>query len=183
MAHACESKCSDFDSNVCAISGERVSDELKAKAKPAAALQHAEEKEEKALLVAGAVEGGGGDDEEQGVSKQAPAKKKKAVQLKSVENIHLLEGKEDDNTLSTSSSSRSSKSRSSTSSSSSSGGKFSYVVLVASFVAYMLATVLSSCFGIFFENMETDLGWSKSKVALIGGIISALPDLSGPIAR
>ena len=182
MAHACESKCSDFlDSNACAISGERVSDELKAKAKPAAALQHAEEKEEKAPVAAGtgAVEGGGGDDEEQGVSKQAPAKKKKAVQLKSVENIHLLEGKEDDNTLSTSSSS--SKSRSSTSSSS--GGKFSYVVLVASFVAYMLATVFSSCVGIFFENMETDLGWSNSKVALIGGIISALPDLSGPIAR
>ena len=30
--------------------------------------------------------------------------------------------------------------------------------------------------------MESDLGWSKSKVAFIGGLISALQDLSGPIS-
>ena len=30
--------------------------------------------------------------------------------------------------------------------------------------------------------MESDLGWSKSKVAFIGGLISALQDLTGPIS-
>ena len=59
---------------------------------------------------------------------------------------------------------------------------FSLVVLAASFFAYMLASLLGGCFGIFFENMETDLGWSKSKVAFIGGLISALQELTGPIS-
>jgi hypothetical protein len=59
---------------------------------------------------------------------------------------------------------------------------YSLVVLIGSFIAYMLASLLSSCFGVFFENMESDLGWSKSKVAFIGGLISALQDLTGPIA-
>lgn len=59
---------------------------------------------------------------------------------------------------------------------------YSYVVLIGSFFAYMLASLLSTCFGVFFENMESDLGWSKSKVAFIGGLISALQDLTGPIS-
>ncbi|RNA44462.1 monocarboxylate transporter 12-like [Brachionus plicatilis] len=59
---------------------------------------------------------------------------------------------------------------------------FSLVVLAASFFAYMLASLLSGCFGIFFENMETDLGWSRTKVAFIGGLISALQELTGPIS-
>jgi MFS family permease len=59
---------------------------------------------------------------------------------------------------------------------------YSYIVLVGSFIAYMLASLLSTCFGVFFENMESDLGWSKSKVAFIGGLISALQDLTGPIS-
>lgn len=59
---------------------------------------------------------------------------------------------------------------------------FSYVVLIASFFAYMLASMLATCFGVFFESMESDLGWSRSKVALIGGVISAIQDLTGPIS-
>jgi len=59
---------------------------------------------------------------------------------------------------------------------------FSYVVLAASFFAYMLASMLATCFGVFFESMESDLGWTRSKVALIGGVISAMQDLTGPIA-
>jgi hypothetical protein len=59
---------------------------------------------------------------------------------------------------------------------------YSYIVLIASFISFMLASVLSCCFGIFFESMETDMGWSKSQVAFIGGFISALQDLCGPIA-
>lgn len=59
---------------------------------------------------------------------------------------------------------------------------YSYVVLIGSFTAYMLASLLSTCFGVFFENMESDLGWSKSQIAFIGGLISALQDLTGPIA-
>jgi hypothetical protein len=43
---------------------------------------------------------------------------------------------------------------------------YSYVVLVASFFAYMLASILSSCFGVFFESMGNDLGWSKYRVNL-----------------
>lgn len=68
------------------------------------------------------------------------------------------------------------------SSSSSRFFNYSTVVLAGSFISYMLASLLSSCFGVFFENMESDLGWSKSKVAFIGGLISALQDLSGPIS-
>ena len=59
---------------------------------------------------------------------------------------------------------------------------FSYVVLVASFLSYMLASLLSSCFGVFFESMEADLGWSKGKCAFIGALLSALNDLAGPIS-
>ena len=59
---------------------------------------------------------------------------------------------------------------------------FSYVVLIGSFFAYMLASMLATCFGVFFESMESDLGWSRSKVALIGGVISAIQDLTGPIS-
>lgn len=59
---------------------------------------------------------------------------------------------------------------------------FSYVVLIASFFAYMLASMLATCFGVFFESMESDLGWPRSKVALIGGVLSAIQDLTGPIS-
>lgn len=41
---------------------------------------------------------------------------------------------------------------------------YSYVVLVASFFSYMLVSILSSCFGVFFESMGNDLGWSKYRV-------------------
>ena len=46
----------------------------------------------------------------------------------------------------------------------------------------MLAALLSSCFGVFFESMEADLGWSKGQVAFIGALLSALNDLAGPIS-
>ena len=59
---------------------------------------------------------------------------------------------------------------------------YSYMVLFASFIAYMLASLLSSCFGVFFESMDADLKWSKSKVAFVGALLSALQDLTGPIS-
>ncbi len=59
---------------------------------------------------------------------------------------------------------------------------YSYIVLFASFISFMLASILSCCFGVFFESMEHDMGWSKSQVAFIGGFISALQDLCGPVA-
>ncbi len=46
----------------------------------------------------------------------------------------------------------------------------------------MLAALLSSCFGVFFESMEADLGWSKGQCAFIGALLSALNELAGPIA-
>jgi MFS family permease len=59
---------------------------------------------------------------------------------------------------------------------------YKYIVLIASFLSYMLAALLSSCFGVFFESMEADLGWSKGQCAFIGALLSALNELAGPIA-
>lgn len=59
---------------------------------------------------------------------------------------------------------------------------YSYLVLFAAFIAYMLASLLSGCFGVVFDNLESELGLSKSKVALIGALLSSLDNLLGPIA-
>lgn len=114
-------------------------------------------------------------------------KKEKKVVVKSIENLASVRHKATDVvSIKSSTLSVSSESESSTSSTTSIDRCFcfsySYVVLVGSFFAYMLASLLSTCFGVFFENMESDLGWSKSRVAFIGGLISALQDLTGPIA-
>jgi MFS family permease len=64
-----------------------------------------------------------------------------------------------------------------------SGGlDYKYTVLLASFCAYMLAALLSSCFGVFFESMQADLGWSKGQCGFVGALLSALGDLAGPIS-
>ncbi len=59
---------------------------------------------------------------------------------------------------------------------------YACVVLVAAFIAYSLATLLSSCFGIFFDSMATELRLSKSKIAFIGACLSSLDNLLGPIS-
>lgn len=59
---------------------------------------------------------------------------------------------------------------------------YKYMVLLASFCAYMLAALLSSCFGVFFESMQADLGWSKGQCGFVGALLSALNDLAGPIS-
>lgn len=106
-------------------------------------------------------------------------KKKKKVNLKSAENIDLISTNK-----SVTNNKLSSKSTSLASVNSSKSFKFSYsyVVLLASFFAYMLASLLSSCFGVFFESMSTDLGWSHSRVAFVGSLLTALQDLAGPIS-
>jgi hypothetical protein len=107
-------------------------------------------------------------------------KKDKRVTVKSIENLTTQSRKSNTNLAAEAISLKSS---TTTASNAASGFlSYSYVVLFGSFIAYMLASLLSSCFGVFFENMESDLGWSKSKVAFIGGLISALQDLSGPIS-
>lgn len=114
-------------------------------------------------------------------------KKEKKVVVKSIENLDQANVRhKPTDVVSITTVSDSSESDSSTASTTSIDKCFcfsySYVVLVGSFFAYMLASLLSTCFGVFFENMETDLNWSKSQVAFIGGLISALQDLTGPIS-
>jgi hypothetical protein len=127
--------------------------------------------------------------EQKSAIKKSAKKEAKKVTLKSIENLHATAGanaaQQTKPPVKNLSSEVLSVKSSTTTNSGSSVSKlfnFSYVVLAASFVSYMLASLLSSCFGVFFENMESDLGWSKSKVAFIGGLISALQDLSGPIS-
>lgn len=59
---------------------------------------------------------------------------------------------------------------------------FKYLVLFAAFIAYMLSTMLSSCFGVFFDNIQKELQLTKSKVAFIGALLSSFGYLLGPIA-
>ncbi len=59
---------------------------------------------------------------------------------------------------------------------------YKYLVLMASFCAYMLACIISSCFSVFFESMQTDLNLTKSQLGFIGALLSALCDLAGPIS-
>jgi hypothetical protein len=120
------------------------------------------------------------------INSQEETKKNRKVKLKSIENLSnnvtsknsksecvIYKDEKSCETLST---------KSTMSQAPTSRFNYSYVVLAASFVAYMLASLLGSCFGVFFESMEADLGLSKMKVAFIGGIISSLQDLSGPIS-
>lgn len=109
-------------------------------------------------------------------SQQKKAKKNaKSVKLKSAENIDQL---------STTNKSVNQSKSTSLASVASSTFKFgySYVVLLASFMSYMLASLLSSCFGVFFESMSSDLQLSRSRVAFVGSLLTALQDLAGPIS-
>ena len=59
---------------------------------------------------------------------------------------------------------------------------YSYVVLIAAFLAYMFASLLGSCFGVIFDSLEAELNLSRSKVAFIGALLSSLDNLLGPVA-
>lgn len=59
---------------------------------------------------------------------------------------------------------------------------YSYIVLIAAFIAYMLGSLLSTCFGVLFESLANDLKWSNSKVAFIGACLSSLDNLLAPFA-
>jgi hypothetical protein len=106
----------------------------------------------------------------------------KQVKLKSVENIDTLSTTNKSNDVNLKLSSKSTSLASVNSTRSSSIFSYSYVILIASFFSYMLASLLSSCFGVFFESMSTDLNWSRSQVAFIGSLLTSLQDLAGPIS-
>ena len=118
-------------------------------------------------------------DESNSISAKNNTREKK-VKLKSFEQIQLIDDKKTNNyKISTLALNR----KNSGCCNSKPGWlNYSCIVLIASFISFMLASVLSCCFGVFFESMEADMGWSKSQVAFIGGFISALQDLCGPIA-